>query len=112
MNTNKNSVYRFGSGFLLSTLFAASLMSPAVLHAQEQLVCASVMPCNTDGTVVEPFDRGDCAPMYRAQCLSNLTNVVQEDLITCKQKLSVSQKSLATARKQMRRLREALASKR
>jgi hypothetical protein len=113
MVTTTFSLPRLVTGLILSGLFSSLLFTPSVAQAAEEgFVCAAVMRCNPDGTVMEEFDRGECAPMYRSQCLSRLANDVQESLVVCKEKLKSTQESLAGARRQLRDLRKKAAARR
>lgn len=106
-------IARFISGLVIAGIFACQLITPATARAEDEgFVCAAVMPCNPDGTVMEQFDHGQCAPMYRSQCLSRLTNDVQEDLVVCKEKLKTTQESLAGMRRQLRDMRKKAAARR
>ena len=106
-------VARFISGLVIASIFACQLITPATARAEDEgFVCAAVMPCNPDGTVMQQFDQGQCAPMYRSQCLSRLTNDVQEALVICKEKLKATQESLAGTRRQLRDMRKKAAARR
>jgi len=49
------------------SLFATALLA-APLAAADDVVCPAVFPCNADGSVQPPFNKGDCAPFFAEMC--------------------------------------------
>lgn len=65
---------------LLSLIF----LSPVIVKAEENVVvCAAVLPCLPNGSVMPPYDSGSCAQHYAAQCRDEHLNKMGEKLVSC-----------------------------
>jgi hypothetical protein len=94
--------------FLASIIPAAVLFAVAVplVRADEgEVVCATIVPCNPDGTVFAPYDQGACAPLYRSQCLSQRANELSEVEASCQVSMAELQKRVKALSRKNRALR-------
>ena len=67
--------------------------------------CAAVYPCNPDGTVQAPFDKGECAELYQRQCSSKKANELGDSLISCENNRDSLLVTIDSLRDEVRRLR-------
>jgi hypothetical protein len=44
------------------------LSAPSAANADDQIVCAQIMPCQADGSVLPPYDQGGCGAYYALIC--------------------------------------------
>jgi len=99
-----NTKYRCLS-LLLILLLGLSII-PTVFAEDQGVVCAEIVPCASDGSVLAPFDQDPvCSQYYKSICSTKLFNQVTENYIACEDDRS-------SLRAQNKRLRRRLLRKR
>ncbi len=82
----------------------------------EDVFCAQVMPCNSDGSVQSPFNTGPCAGYYASICKGQVVDDIGDDLSSCESEKAILQKkqadlniSLEQSQQEIESLRQELA---
>ena len=82
--------------------------SPAFAESDDDVVvCAAVHPCNADGTVMAPYNKGECAARYALECAADVANKIGEDLVSCENENAALKLQLETSLKKLSRLQKA-----
>ena len=109
--TSLNFVIQFRKNILpnFAMVVLASLMVVASASAESDgdLVCAAIHPCNTDGTVMAPFNTGECAAKYALECAGDAANKTGDELVTCEGKNSELQAEISKLQKKLARFQRA-----
>lgn len=91
--------------FKLFALIVISLFVTLSAAAQEEAYCAAVYPCNKDGTVYAPFNKGACYTYYQLICLKGETlRDLDKDLQECEASKDRLKNKVRRLRRKLRRL--------
>ena len=87
--------------FLLSLVFA-SVFDPQSVKAEDEVLCAAVLPCDEDGSVMPPYDRGACASYYRELCTQYAIEQLGDRVAVCTVEKGDLEKQNRRLRRQLR----------
>lgn len=97
--------------FALLSLLSILVAAADSRAEEESLICAAIVPCDSQGEVLEGFREGECAPLYADLCKKQKINELEGSLAACseggKQTQQALRKLQAELKKTKRALREA-----
>lgn len=72
----------------------------------DDIVCAAVVPCDSDGQVLPAFSKGACAPLYERLCERQRENDSRLNLNTCSEAEKALRAQVAKLESQLVQMRK------
>lgn len=79
--------------------------------AEDQVVCAAVLPCNSSGEVLPVFKEGPCGAIYESQCKDLSVDLCKINSSNLIDELKKSSKMIDRLRKKIRAQKKQLLKK-
>ena len=104
------------SRFLVCLLISSGMLCAGLVSAEEQtedsIVCAAVVPCDKDGSVLPAFSKGACASYYEAICSQQYLNELTAQLAQCTSGQSTLSAQVRSLRSRLAKVKRAVRTSR